>query len=217
MTQPKVLTSIATLLLAALLGACGAEPDQLRRVRSFEVSSCNSELTTDPLDTEAAIQFRMQLTEKYFVRDRDVLIVANHETAAAASGVRQYRGPFYTYLHPRKLTDEDHARQIDWAGMVFLHAEGVRSRINGSNFGEWQRVRTRNFTDQTRASDGLTRWVCLKNAEIAWAEVTHEQGIWRVKPLAISVYETVDELQRLLPLPTPRQISGNEPVSPKIP
>ena len=209
MNLSKSIHRSAAWLCASLLAACGsADPDQLRTVRAYEMSSCNAEPTTDRLQLAAAEHFQTQLTEKYFVRKDGVLTAANHESDAAASGLRQYRGPFYVYIHPRKLTNEDLSRQIDWAGTLFLHAESVRSRVNGADFGEWQRVRTRNFTDQTRSADGLTRWVCLKNAEIAWADVTHEQRIWRVKPLAVSVYESEDQLRRLLPLASSEQIAG---------
>jgi hypothetical protein len=201
----------AICLLLALLSACGGDKDALRTVRSYDFSSCDSSETSDRLELEGAARFDILLTQKYFVRDGDLLTAANHESSVAASGLRQYQGPFYTYVHPRMPSDEERAQDIDWVGLIFLHAKSVRTRINGGGWGEWQRVRTRNFSDQTQGVDHLGRWKCLVNAEIAWAELTHRSGVWMVQPSTVSVYEA-PELARLLPLATVEQVSGDKPV-----
>ncbi len=199
-------------MAAALLAACGGyEPDQLRTVKSYSIGSCESAVLTDAMEREAVERFTSAVRDEYFVATPGLLTAASHESSAAASGVRQYSAPFYYYVHPRRLRDADRERGVDWAGVVFLHADRVRTRLNGGDWGGWQRVRTRNFTDQTRGADGLKRWQCLKYAEIAWADVVHDRDGWTVHPLAATVYEQ-PELHRLRPLASQAQAAGSEPV-----
>lgn len=207
------LTRLLVLLASAtVLGACGApEEDQLRSVKSYDFASCTSVPTTDVTHLEAIKAFDVEVRHKYFVRRKDSEFVANHEGGAGASGVREYEGPFYVYVHPRKLEKSDVKQGIDWAALVFLHARKVRSRSNGQDWGDWNSVRTRNFAEQGRTVEGIGRWKCLLGAEIAWADVTRKNGQWTVTPLAVSVYEN-DEARRALPTPSRSQIEGKEAV-----
>lgn len=198
-----VLAAIATLLL----DACGEKPDQLRSIISYEMSSCNSEPITDPAHLAAAEKFKDKVTDTYFTRTPDGLFAANREDADADSALRQYRGPFYTYVHPLKLSDEERAQGIEWAGMVYLHAESVRVRPNGKDWNEWQRVRTRNFAENGRTADGLGRWKCLMNAEIAWARLTKVSGVYRADVQAVGAYEGED-IKRSKPAPSADEVSG---------
>lgn len=198
-----LLATAATLLLAA----CGEKPDQLRSVISYEVSSCNSEPITDPAHLAAAEKFKDKVTDTYFTRTPDGLFAANREDTDAGSALRQYRGPFYTYVHPLKLSDEERAQGIEWAGMVYLHAESVRVRPNGKDWDAWQRVRTRNFAENGRTADGLGRWKCLMNAEIAWARLTKVSGVYRAEVQAVGAYEG-DDIKRSKPAPSADEVSG---------
>lgn len=92
-------------------------------------------------------------------------------------------------------------------------AHRLGDRANGGEWSDWERVRTRNFGASGRTADGLGRWKCLLNAEIAWAEVSMQAGEWRVTPAAVSVYDT-SELERLEPPPTSAQTEGVEAVAP---
>jgi hypothetical protein len=200
------------LIVAATLCACGApEEDKLRSVTSYEFASCTSVPTTDATQLDAIKAFDSEVRHKYFVRRRDSEFIANHESGAGTSGVREYEGPFHVYVHPRKLEKRDLAAGADWAATVFLHASRVRARANGQDWGEWNKVRTRNFDTMSRTVDGLGRWKCLVGAEIAWADVTRVHGQWKVTPAAVSVYES-DEIRRALPTPSRAQIEGKEPV-----
>jgi hypothetical protein len=200
------------LLGAALLTACGApEADKLRTVTSYDFSTCDSAPTTDATQLEAAHAFQSEVQRKYFVRRRDSELVANHEDDAAASGVREYEGPFYLYVHPRKLESSETLQGIDWAALVFLHATKVRSRSNGREWSDWSSVRTRNFGSQGRTVEGLGRWKCLLGAEIAWAQVTRSGSVWTVTPLAVSVFDQ-EEVRRALPVPSQSQIEGQQAV-----
>lgn len=190
-----------------LLSACGKKPDQLRTVVSFEVSSCNSNPTTDAVELAAADKFKAKVTDAYFTRTSAGLFAANREDKAVDSALRQYRGPFYTYVHPLKLSDEDQAMGIQWSGMLYLNAESVRTRLNGKDWGAWERVRTRNFTENTRTSDGLTRWKCLLNAEIAWAKLTKVSDVFRADVQAVGAYEG-EEIMRSKSVPSEEEISG---------
>jgi len=197
-----------------ILTACGApEADKLRTVTSYEFASCDSTPTTDTVHLEAIKAFQSDVQNKYFVRRGDSQFVANHESGADASGLREYQGPFYLYVHPRKLEKAEIAQGVDWAALVFLHAGEVRSRANGRDWSEWNAVRTRNFGAESRSVDGLGRWKCLLGAEIAWADVTRAQGQWNVKPLAVSVYDR-DEIRRALPVPAQSQIKGEQVIEP---
>lgn len=197
---------------AATLCACGApEEDKLRSVTSYEFATCDSAPTTDPVHLEAIKAFDTEVRKRYFVRKRDSEYIASHESGADASGVREYEGPFYIYVHPRKLERADQRAGVDWAAQVFLHAIKVRSRSNGQDWGDWNSVRTRNFAVAGRSVDGMPRWKCLMGAEIAWADVTRKGGQWTVTPIGVSVYES-DEIRRALPQPTTAQIEGEKPV-----
>jgi hypothetical protein len=213
MTKTNLSAAVLVIVCAFVTTACGKKPDQLRTVTSYEMSSCNSEPTREQTESDAADRFRFRVVEGYFARDEDGLYAANREDTAAASALRQYRGPFYTYIHPIKLSDEERAQGIEWSGMIYLHAESVRTRPNGHDWGEWQRVRTRNFADSGRTADGLGRWKCLLNAEIAWARVNKLKGIFIVEPEAAGVYDGA-ELKRLLPVPAKDEISGTVIVAP---
>lgn len=212
--ERRVKSAYRTAMLACALVLCscgGPEEDKLRSVESFEFASCNSTPTTDATHLEAIKAFQDEVHHRYFVRRKDSEFVANHEAGAAASGVREYEGPFYVYVHPRKLDKIEERQGYEWGATVFLHASKVRSRANGQNWGEWNSVRTRNFAVAGRTVEGLGRWKCLIGAEIAWADVLRQNGKWTVTPLAVSVYEA-EEIRRALPTPSRNQIEGKEPV-----
>lgn len=199
-------------LAVAMSAGCGPKGDQLRTVHSYEFATCDSKPTTDVTERAALDAFKAQIETSNFLRARNTLTVANHEETLATSSLRQYSGPFYWYLHPGKVQQTDTDRGVTWSGMAYLHADKVRFRANGGDWGEWQRVRTRNFGNLNRSVDGMPRWKCLVSSEIAWANVKLRNGQWEVEPLAISVYELPGELERLRPLPTPAQIDGKEAV-----
>jgi len=205
----RIVPMLVVTLFAAACG--GPKTDQLRTVKSWEFSSCESAPTTDATELAALDAFKVDVQLLHFVRDRDTLIAANHEATPEASGLRQYEGPFYLYLHPRRLEPEETNQGIEWIATAYLHAANVRTRRNGGEWSAYQRVRTRNFAVNTQTVGGLGRWQCLLNSEIAWATLSLRHGKWRVEPLAIGVYEGV-ELQRLRPLPTRAQIEGTETV-----
>lgn len=207
--------SLIWLPVALALGACGtSDEDQLRTVKSYEFSSCDSTPTTDARELAALKAFSTEVRSLYFTRQDGSLFVSSREESPAASGVREYEGPYHLYLHPRKLEREDTQRGVEWAAVAYLHAARVRSRANGGEWSEWERVRTRNFfEDRGPTTEGMGRWKCLVNAEIAWADVILRNGTWEVTPVAISVYDA-NELQRLLPTPSPAQIEGAATVPP---
>jgi hypothetical protein len=203
---------LTMLCFAAALTACGApKEDQLRTVTSYEFASCDSAVTADPTQLEAIKAFQANVQQKYFARRRNSVFVANHESDASASGVREYEGPFYIYVHPRKLEKNEVADGVDWGALLFLHASKVRARANGQDWQDWNTVRTRNFGVSGRSVEGLGRWKCLLGAEIAWADVTRRGGEWTVTPLAVSVFER-DEVRRALPVPSQSQIDGKQAV-----
>jgi len=196
----------------AVLCACGSHEEyKLRSVTSYQLESCDSVPTTDATHLEAIKAFNSELRQKYFVRQRDFEYVANHESGSDSSGVRQYKGPFYIYVHARKPEKAEERDGVDWAATIFMHAMQVRSRSNGQDWGGWNSVRTRNFAVAGRTVDGLGRWKCLMGSEIAWANVTRKGGQWTVTPLAVSVYEN-DEVRHALPTPSGAQIEGKEAV-----
>ena len=209
-------TRLALVALAATFSACsGPKADQLRTVKSFDFATCNSTPTTDATERAALDAFKAEIEVSNFLRARDTLTVANHEETLATSGLRQYSGPFYWYLHPGQVQKTDAERGVTWSGMAYLHADKVHFRANGGDWDKWQRVRTRNFgNSNTRSVDGMPRWKCLVGSEIAWASVKLRNGHWEVEPQAISVYEA-PELERLRPLPTKAQIDGKEAVEPR--
>ncbi len=204
---------VAVALVAALTACSGPKGDQLRTVRSYEFATCDSMPTTDPTEQAALQAFRENVELDNFVRKKDVLTAASHEESLQASGLRQYEGPLYFYLHPLKVQPRDASHGVTWIGMTYLHARKVRTRKNGKEWSDWQRVRTRNFASDGRSVDRMGRWKCLLGAEIAWAQVRLQGGEWHVEPQAISVYEG-DELARLRPVPTAAQIAGTEAVEP---
>jgi hypothetical protein len=185
--------------------------DPLRTIKTYEFSSCDSAPTTDTTELAAIEVFRRQLRDRYFNETREGLFAANHEESADNSGLRQYEGPFYTYVVPRKPEQRESAEGVDWVATLYLGAARVRTRSNGADWGEWQTVRTRNFRENGRTSDGLGRWKCIVGAEIAWADVVRRNGSWEVTPAAAGVYEA-EELPRALPVPTTDEISGSAPV-----
>jgi hypothetical protein len=207
----RVLIAVA---LGVALGACGGpRGDQQRTVHSYEYASCDSIPTTDATERAALDAFKTKIELSNFVRHKDTLTAASHEESLEASGLREYEGPLYFYLHPGKVEPRQASQGVTWIGMAYLHANKVRTRKNGGEWGEWQRVRTRNFGSANRTVDGLGRWKCLVGSEIAWAEVRLQNGEWQVEPQAISVYEGA-ELARLLSVPTSAQIAGTEAVEP---
>lgn len=197
--------------LAALLAGCADKPDQLRTVKAHDLWACESATTSNQNDLTALQMFKEQVEQRHFVRHQGGLIAANHEQTSARSGLREYSGPFYFYLHPRAVESFEAKRGVTWIATVYLHADKVRSRANGAEWGEWQRVRTRNFVATTPTLDGLGKWKCLIGAEIAWAEVSLAGNQWQVKPIALGVYGA-DELQRANPVATRAQIAGTESV-----
>jgi hypothetical protein len=209
----STLAFTAALSTALMLSACGKKPDQLRTVQSYEFSSCNADPTTDADQLAAADKFKDKVTEIFFTRTEEGLFAANRELKVETSALSQYRGPFYTYIHPLKLSDEEKAQGIEWAGMLYLHAESVRVRPNGKDWGEWQRVRTRNFGANGRTADGLGRWKCLMNAEIAWARVIKISGVFRAEVQAVGAYEN-DEVKHSKPAPSSEEINNSVVVEP---
>lgn len=203
--------AILPIVAATLIGCGGAEEDKLRTVKSFDFASCVSEPTTDATEIEAIDKFRARVRDKYFAADGDALYAANHESTLESSGVREYEGPFYIYVHTRQPERREVEAGVDWAATVFLHAKNVRARANEKEWNDWQSVRTRNFAVQGRTVEGIGRWKCLLGAEIAWADVRREKEVWVVTPSAIGVYEG-EEIERALPLPNPDQIKGTETV-----
>jgi hypothetical protein len=146
------------------------------------------------------------------VRQKTTLTAAMHEDDAGSSGLREYRGPFYTYVHSAPLQKQDAKNHVTWRGYVYLHAKETRNRSNGSAWSDWQPVRTRVFISTTRTADGLGRWKCLIGAEIAWAEVTRQNDLWVTTPEVVTTYDH-SELKRLLPVATSAQIDGTSPVA----
>jgi hypothetical protein len=201
--------------MALALAACGGsgEEEQLRTVKAYEFSTCDSKVSTDATELAALKAFSRDVRVRYFTRQDGVLYVVNREESPAASGVREYEGPFHLYLHPRNVQPEEARDGTEWVGTAYLHAARVRTRVNGGDWSEWERTRTRNFAEGGRTVEGMGRWKCLVNAEIAWAEVRLRNGIWEVTPEAVSVYGA-KELDRLLPTPSQAQIEGDATVPP---
>jgi len=208
----SILLAIA---LAASLGACGYKEDQLRTVRSYQFATCDSAPTKDPTELAALAAFKDEVEFSNFVRSKNTFTMASHEETLEASGLRQYEGPFYWYLHPGNIAPTDASQGVTWSGVAYLHAKKVRFRANGEAWGEWQPVRTRNFGGDLmrRSVDPLPRWACLVGSEVAWARLKLRDGQWEVQPLVISVYER-PELSRLRPVPTRAQIDAKEAVEP---
>jgi hypothetical protein len=200
-------------LTMSLAGCGGAKEDALRTVKSYDFASCDSTPTTDAVQLEAIREFKSRVESEYFVRHDGRLFAANRESAAESSGLREYEGPFYIYVHPQSPTEKETARGIDWSAMIYLHAQKVRALTNGGTWSEWDRVRTRNFAQAGRTVDGLGRWKCLMGSEIAWARVSRSGSEWTVVPQAVGVYEA-DELLRALPAPSKAEVEGASPVAP---
>lgn len=207
-------TSLIWVPFALLLAACsGPEENQLRTVKSYEFASCDSTPTTDATELAALKAFSDEVEARYFLRHDGSLFVVNREESTAASGLREYEGPFHLYLHPRKSVPGEEEQGTEWVGTAYLHAARVRTRANGGDWSQWERVRTRNFGEGGVTAENLGRWKCLMNAEIAWADVRLRNGAWEVTPTGVSVYEA-DELERLLPTPSEAQIEGTATVPP---
>jgi hypothetical protein len=213
---------VATLALTALalLGtaACsGRKQDQYRTVTAYEFASCDSAPTTDPTEREALRRFRDHAGAHWFRDDGESFYAAMHERTGKDSGLRQYRGDPYWYIHVLKLEREDEVAHVAWKALVYLHAREVRTRINGGDWSGWQRVKTRNFgaSNAGPTAEGMGRWACLLGAEIAWAEVRRirtDDGLeWDVKPLGAGPYPA-DEIHRMEPRPTPEQIANEASV-----
>ena len=217
-TWPRCSIAPAIAALALLAAGCsGSTEDRHRTVTGYEFANCDSVPTTDPLELEALNRFREHAIRYWFHDAGDSLYAAMHERTGRDSGLRQYRGERYWYLHVLKVTPKDTARQVEWKALAYLHQREVRSRVNGEDWTDWQRVRTRNFdTSGAAPSPGsLGRWACLIGAEIAWAEVsriaTPDGLVWRIKPLGAGPYPE-EEVHRLDPLPTPEQIANEASV-----
>jgi hypothetical protein len=208
-----VTLNCAVLGLTMSVAGCGAKEDALRTVKSYEFASCDSTPTTDAIQLEAIGEFKRGVQSEYFVRHDGRLFAANHESAAEDSGLREYEGPFYIYVHPHSPTEQETAKGIDWSAMIYLHAKQVRTLRNGGTWSEWERVRTRNFAQAGRTVDGLGRWKCLMGSEIAWARVSRSGSQWTVVPQAVGVYEE-DELSQALPVPSKSEVEGASPVAP---
>src|SRR3982074_1112354 len=114
----RILTGVtlncAVLSLTMSLAACGAKEDALRTVKSYEFASCDSTPTTDPVQLEAIGEFKRRVQSEYFARHDGRLFAANRERAAEDSGLREYDGPFYIYVHPQSPTQKETAKGIDW-------------------------------------------------------------------------------------------------------
>jgi hypothetical protein len=207
------LALMAALATMALAG-CAPKGDQVRTVHSYQFATCDSAPTTASTERDALAAFKDAIEIGNFIRNKNTLTVANHEETLDASGLRQYQGPFYWYLHPGGIEPRDASNGVTYSGVAYLHASKVRFRPNGGEWGEWQYVRTRNFGNlNQRSVDRMPRWKCLVGSEIAWASVKLRDGHWDVEPLAISVYEK-PELDRLLPVPTTAQIEAKEAIEP---
>jgi hypothetical protein len=208
----------AVVLLCIVLSgiaACGSsrKGDQFRTVTSYEFASCDSVPTSDATELQAIAEFQGFLGAHYLLRADDAIYLASHESTTEASGIRQYEGPFYFYVHPVAILPEERAAGVDWKAMLYLHVSRVRSRANGAAWGEWAKVRTRNFgAGNTRTTDGLGRWKCLLGAEMAWAEVVRRNSQWSVDVQGAGPYDA-RELELLEPLPTRAQVEGSETVA----
>jgi hypothetical protein len=207
----------AAFALLVVAGCANREQDQYRTVTSYEFAGCDSTPTTDAVELEALHQFRTLADQRWFRADGDSRYAAMHERTGTDSGLREYRGDRYWYVHVLKPEGSDRRNNVDWKAMVYLHAREVRVRVNGGDWGEWQPVRTRNF-GASRAgptAEGMGRWACLMGAEIAWAEVRRlrtDDGIeWEVKPLGAGPYSE-EELHRIEPRPTAAQIANEASV-----
>ena len=210
----------ALALLAA--GCTGRTEDQYRTVTAYEFAGCDSTPTTDPVELEALRQFRVHAGAHWFRDDGDSLYAAMHERTGKDSGLREYRGDRYWYLHVLKVDPRESANRVEWKALAYLHAREVRTRVNGEDWTDWQSVRTRNFGASYAAptAEGMGRWACLVGAEIAWAEVSRigtPGGVeWRVRPLGAGPYAE-EEIHRLDPRPTPEQIANEASVPPGAP
>lgn len=205
--------AIAVSLATAVAGCSGPKQDQYRTVTSYEFATCDSRPTTDPVELEALRRFRDHAGSHWFRDGRDSMFAAMHERTGKESGLREYRGEPYWYVHPLRLEPEDAEAHVDWKAMVYLHAREVRTHPNGGDWTDWQRVRTRNFGagGNGPTAEGMGRWACLVGAEIAWAEVTRSGTEWDVRPLGAGPYGE-DELHRMEPRPSAEQIADDASV-----
>ncbi len=216
-TTARIALAATTLALLAIAGCSGPKQDQYRTVTSYEFASCDSVPTTDPMQLDALRRFRDHAGAHWFRDGGESLFAAMHERTGAESGLREYRGEPYWYLHVLKLEPEETAAGVEWKAMAYRHAREVRTRVNGEDWGEWQRVRTRNFgaSNGGPTAEGMGRWACLVGAEIAWAEVRRvktDGGVeWELTPLGAGPYPE-EELHRMEPRPTPEQVAGDASV-----
>jgi hypothetical protein len=202
----------AALSTALLLQACsGGSEDRIRTVTSYAFASCDSVPTSEKAEMDAMRAFKGDVQEKYFSRDDDRIFTVHREDSSDASMLREFRGPFYTYIHPMKVNEEEAKQGVQWLGAVYLHASEMRTRQNGKDWTDWEPVRSRNFVDPGRTVDGLGRWKCLLGAEVAWAEVQRVNDIWKALPVVVDIYEQND-LMRLLPVPSEAEREGSAPV-----
>ncbi len=184
----------------------------MRTVKSYTYASCDSAETTDKTELDAIRTFTEGVEKTYFVRDDDSLFTAHREDSRDASMVREFRGPFFVYVHQTEIAPKQAQAGVQWAGMLYLHASEVRTLQNGKDWTDWERVRTRNFVDPGRTVDSLGRWKCLLGGEVAWAQVKRVNDIWKTEPVVVDVYEPAD-FGRLLPVPSEAERKGSATVA----
>jgi hypothetical protein len=212
----RTLPAAALIGSSLLLQACSGEPeDKLRTVKSYAYATCDSAETTDKMELDAIRIFKEDVEKTYFVREDDSLFSAHRENSSDASMLREFRGPFYLYVHPEPVDARDKEEGVQWTAMMYLHASESRTRQNGKEWSEWQPVRTRNFVDPGRTVDNMGRWKCLLGGEIAWAEVKRANDIWKTEPVVVDIYEAID-FDRLLPVPSEAERQGAASVANKV-
>lgn len=211
----RTLSGVGLIGLSLLLQACSGEPEEkLRTVKSYPYASCDSTETTERMELDAIRAFKEDIEKTYFVRDDDSLFTAHREDSHDASMLREFRGPFYIYVHPEEPGKRDRQEGVQWAATLYLHASEVRTRQNGKEWTEWEPVRTRNFTNPGRTVEGLGRWKCLLGGEVAWAQVRRVDDIWKAEAEVVDVYEASD-FGRLLPVPSESERKGAASVAKK--
>lgn len=211
----RTLSGAGLICLSLLLQACSREPEErLRTVKSYPYASCDSNETTERMELDAIRTFKEDVEKTYFVRDDDSLFTAHHEDSHDASMLREFRGPFYIYVHPDELGERDKREGVQWSATLYLHASEVRTRQNGKSWTQWEPVRTRNFTNPGRTVEGMGRWKCLLGGEVAWAQVRRVDDIWKAEPVVVDIYEPSD-FGRLLPVPSESERSGAASVAKK--
>jgi len=83
---------------------------------------------------ERLYAFKAKIAIGYFVRRKDTLTAANHEESLETSGLRQYEGPFYLYLHPGKVAPRNAAAHAvsEVASTCWRRAENCREERSSS-------------------------------------------------------------------------------------